>query len=797
MLSGYLEHFHLEAEQARPAHRARRQEIMKHLSLASRYRPQTFAQVAGQDMVKAVLSRAAAEDRPAAAYLLSGTRGVGKTTIARIFAKALNCEHSPGPEPCNECAQCRKITQGVHVDVTEIDGASNNSVEDARSLRETIGYAAMEGRYKVFIIDEAHMLTRNAFNALLKTLEEPPERVVFIFATTEAHKFPVTIVSRCQHFVFRHLSEDALVEHLSGVLHKENVTFEDSAVRLLARRAAGSVRDSMSLLDQTLALGGEQLTAAATRQVLGLAGQDMFAGLFEALHAQDCPAVAELCRQILQQGVDIGFFVRELAGNLRNLFLLRQGGAAVAPSLQLPADEAALWQSLAPRFSTAHLHAAWQMTLDAQRGIVQSPEPAAALELLLLNLALLPQLLPVGQVTPGQMPAGSAGAAGTGQPSSTATPASASGHASGAQHSGPRAGQPPHAGAETPRNSGGTQDDLPSTSGMSKSAARSRDASTAARPATDGEEAETSDPAPSYSAHSRNQPGGHDENGVLPRNGGQRNAEGSARDSGHDIDPGHAQHEDAGASSYSARRATAASGFSPSQDAPGNGASASLPHSEAPGPDMDSAPWTGQDEDYAPYEDDALTESPAQRQWAGRSNAARSQDGSGQHAGQNAGPDNGHAGEAESGQQHPQDGQTCQTPRHSARPRQAPEAVRGSAPGRSHNWQDFYDFCVTEQAASRPVPAPYVLRGIGVDWQGSTLRLQPRTQTQLHQLEKQANALYAALAAYGAPETQIEIIAPRPHRPEADLIAEFSRKEELQPCFEVLKASLKGCRPLE
>ena len=346
-------------------------------------------------MVKAVLSRAAAEDRPAAAYLLSGTRGVGKTTIARIFAKALNCQHAPGPEPCNQCEQCRKITQGVHVDVTEIDGASNNSVEDARSLRETIGYAPMEGRYKIFIIDEAHMLTRNAFNALLKTLEEPPERVVFIFATTEAHKFPITIVSRCQHFVFRHLSEDALFAHLSAVLRKENAAFEEGAVRLIARRAAGSVRDSMSLLDQTLALGGAELTVAATRQVLGLAGQELFAELFEALHSQDCAAVATLCGQILQQGVDIGFFMRELAGNLRNLFLLRQSGQAIVPSLRLPADEAAMWQGIAPRFSAAHLHAAWQMALDAQRGIVQSPEPAAALELLLLNLALLPQLLPL------------------------------------------------------------------------------------------------------------------------------------------------------------------------------------------------------------------------------------------------------------------------------------------------------------------------------------------------------------------------------------------------------------------
>ena len=384
---------------------------MKHLSLAARYRPQTFAEVAGQDTVKAVLSRAAAEDKVAAAYLLSGTRGVGKTTIARIFAKALNCEHAPGPEPCNQCPQCRKITQGSHVDVAEIDGASNNSVDDARALRETIGYAPMEGRYKVFIIDEAHMLSRNAFNALLKTLEEPPSRVVFIFATTEVHKFPITIVSRCQHFVFRHLGEDALLAHLCQVLDKEGLSYEEAAVRLIARRAAGSVRDSMSLLDQALALGGDTLTAGVTREVLGLAGQELFSSLFEALAGRDCPTVAELSRRIAAQGVDIGFFVRELAGHLRTLFLLRQAGTAMLPHLGLTRDEAACWQALAPRFSAPHLHAAWQMTLDAQRGIVQNPEPAAALELLLLNLALLPQLLPLDRLpeTPAAPPAPPAG----------------------------------------------------------------------------------------------------------------------------------------------------------------------------------------------------------------------------------------------------------------------------------------------------------------------------------------------------------------------------------------------------
>ena len=275
---------------------------MSHASLAARYRPQTFAEVTGQETVKAILSRAAAEDKVAPAYLLSGTRGVGKTTIARIFAKALNCVHAPTGEPCNQCEQCRRITMGNHVDVVEIDGASNRGIDDARRLREAIAYAPMEGRYKVFIIDEAHMLTRESFNALLKTLEEPPPRATFILATTEAHKFPITIVSRCQHFIFKAIPEAELVAHLTRVLNKEGIPFEENAVRLLARRAAGSVRDSMSLLGQTLALGGDHLTEASTRSVLGLAGQELYERLLSALKAQDCLAVAALTQELLERG---------------------------------------------------------------------------------------------------------------------------------------------------------------------------------------------------------------------------------------------------------------------------------------------------------------------------------------------------------------------------------------------------------------------------------------------------------------------------------------------------------------
>jgi DNA polymerase-3 subunit gamma/tau len=370
---------------------------MNHVPLAARYRPQTFAELVGQETACSALSRAAAEDKAAPAYLFSGTRGVGKTTLARVFAKALNCEKAPTAEPCNVCGQCRKITQGIHVDVLEIDGASNRGIEDARRLREHIGYAPLEARRKVFIIDEAHMLTRESFNALLKTLEEPPPGVTFILATTEAHKFPVTIVSRCQHFIFQRLPEARIEAHLVSILEREQASYEPAAVRLLARRAAGSARDAISLMGQVLALGGATLSEQNTRQVLGLAGQELFGALLDAAVAGDCAAVSALVRVLLDQGVDIGFFLRELGMLWRNLFLLSQAGADVLPALELPAEEGRELLARAKSFSLAHIHAAWQMTLDAQRRVILSLEPASALELLLLNIALLPRLVPVEQ----------------------------------------------------------------------------------------------------------------------------------------------------------------------------------------------------------------------------------------------------------------------------------------------------------------------------------------------------------------------------------------------------------------
>ena len=372
---------------------------MSQESLTAKYRPQTFKQVAGQEAIKAILSRAAATDQIAPAYLFSGTRGVGKTTIARIFAKAINCETAPTAEPCNECRFCDQITKGSAVDVMEIDGASNTGVDNVRKLQENVAYAPLDCRYKVIIIDEAHMLSKQAFNALLKTLEEPPGHVVFIMATTEPEKFPQTIISRCQHYVFKRLTQRGLVAHLTWLLEQESITFEPAAVNLVARRGAGSVRDAMSLLSQVLALGNEGLALKDVRDILGLADQELFLDLVRALAAQDLMGINQVLNAVLDNGLDLIFFLRELVLCWRNLFLLTQLGDQAMELIDLPEEEIAAWQGCVSLFSLPHIHACWQMTLEGQRKVQTSLDPGLDLEMLLLNLAYLPSLLPLGKVT--------------------------------------------------------------------------------------------------------------------------------------------------------------------------------------------------------------------------------------------------------------------------------------------------------------------------------------------------------------------------------------------------------------
>jgi DNA polymerase-3 subunit gamma/tau len=296
-------------------------------------------------------------------------------------------------------------------------------VDNVRRLQENVAYAPLDCRYKVIIIDEAHMLSKAACNALLKTLEEPPGHVVFIMATTEPEKFPQTIISRCQHYVFKRLPQQELVDHLVFILEQEGISFELPAVHLLARRGAGSVRDSMSLLAQVLALGRDGLRVREVREVLGLAHQELYIDLVKAIAAQDLASLGRIQNEVLDKGLDLIFFLRELVLCWRNLFLFMQMGDKARELVDLPQEEVEAWQACVSLFTPAHVHACWQMTLEGQRKVQTSLEPGLDLEMLLVNLSYLPSLLPLGKVTPttAQPAPGSGKTPGGGQDPSSAS----------------------------------------------------------------------------------------------------------------------------------------------------------------------------------------------------------------------------------------------------------------------------------------------------------------------------------------------------------------------------------------
>jgi DNA polymerase-3 subunit gamma/tau len=250
---------------------------MSYLVFARKWRPLTFDDVVGQEHVTGTLKKAIEKNRIAHAYIFSGTRGVGKTTTARILARALNCDKGPTPDPCGTCDSCKGVVSGSSFDVLEIDGASNNSVDDIRQLRENVGYSAMGGKYRIFVIDEVHMLSKAAFNALLKTLEEPPPGVIFIFATTEPQKIPATIHSRCQRYDFRRIVPEQILERLEKICTTETISYEKAALMLIARKADGSMRDALSLLDQVCSYCPERLAEQEVRLVLGLVGMEVYA----------------------------------------------------------------------------------------------------------------------------------------------------------------------------------------------------------------------------------------------------------------------------------------------------------------------------------------------------------------------------------------------------------------------------------------------------------------------------------------------------------------------------------------
>jgi len=290
---------------------------------ARKWRPQKFSELIGQEHIVRTLRNAIELGKISHAYLFSGTRGVGKTTTARILAKAINCAKGPIPEPCDECDFCQEIKLGNSIDVREIDGASNNSVAEARELIETIQYAASASRYKVYIIDEVHMLSKSAFNALLKTLEEPPPKVVFLFATTEVSKIPETILSRCQCFEFKPLSQRQIIEQLEIICGQEGIEANGLSLEKIAKSGAGSMRDAQSLLDQVIAYCGNKIENDSVEEVLGVVGRTTLEKLVEHLIKKDSVKLIESVQSIITDGKDLSFLCRDLAEYLRNLMMVK------------------------------------------------------------------------------------------------------------------------------------------------------------------------------------------------------------------------------------------------------------------------------------------------------------------------------------------------------------------------------------------------------------------------------------------------------------------------------------------
>ncbi len=364
---------------------------MSYLVIARKWRPQTFEEVVGQPHVTRTLQNAIRLDRIAHAYLFTGARGVGKTSIARILAKALNCEKGPAPSPCGQCSNCREIAQGNSVDVLEIDGASNRGIDNIRELRETVRYRPAKGRYKVYIIDEVHMLTTEAFNALLKTLEEPPSHVVFIFATTEPHKIPATILSRCQRFDFRRISLAGLVEHLKRITEGEGAHFSDTVLFSIAGEADGSMRDAQSLLEQLLAFSGDGLPDEEILDILGVIDRRSVLRAGEAVVSGDVQGCLDLVEDIYRRGVDNRRFCQHLCDHFRNLLVLSMSDERRS-RLNLPDEEKTLLREQASKTSPQSLHLYFQMLLRGEEEIRRSSMPKIALEMLLLRMAQLPKL---------------------------------------------------------------------------------------------------------------------------------------------------------------------------------------------------------------------------------------------------------------------------------------------------------------------------------------------------------------------------------------------------------------------
>ncbi len=356
--------------------------------LARKYRPQTFAELIGQDAMVQTLANAIARGRIAHAFLLTGVRGVGKTSTARLIAKSLNCvgpdgQGGPTITPCNACEPCRAISEGRHIDVIEMDAASHTGIDDIREIIDAVRYASVSARYKIYIIDEVHMLSKSAFNALLKTLEEPPEHVKFLFATTEVGKVPVTVLSRCQRFDLRRIPAEKLAAHFTAVSEAEGVEVEPEAIGMIARAAEGSARDGLSILDQAIAYGAGTVTAAQVRDMLGLADRGRIRRLLQLVLAGDATAALAELDEAHELGIDPTQLLRGLMETLHGVTRAKAGASADA--LQ-SAEERNTASETAGKLGWSTIHRLWQMLLKGLQDVEIAPDPREAAEMALLRL---------------------------------------------------------------------------------------------------------------------------------------------------------------------------------------------------------------------------------------------------------------------------------------------------------------------------------------------------------------------------------------------------------------------------
>jgi DNA polymerase-3 subunit gamma/tau len=396
-----------------------------YLVLARKYRPQTFDDLVGQEHVAKTLANAIDSGRVAHAFLFTGVRGVGKTTSARLLAKCLNClgadgkATKPTAKPCNECSACKEITAGMDVDVQEIDGASYNGVDEVRRLQEGLVFRPARDRSKIFIVDEVHMLSNAAWNAFLKTLEEPPPHVKFIFATTEVHKVPVTILSRCQRYDFKLIPTQVIARRLKDVMALEKIEADDTSIAVLAREAAGSMRDAMSLVDQVIAFSGNKLTGADVTRVLGVADRKVLHELCSALVDGQADVALRIVDQVSQQGFDVVHVAKDLLASLRNVVVAKVSGENGRELLDLADEEVKDVMALAQRAEVDDLLRLFNGFSKSFDDIAKSGQARAALEMTLVRLAKRPPLIPLDEllVRLGDLERRLGGAPSTGRPS--------------------------------------------------------------------------------------------------------------------------------------------------------------------------------------------------------------------------------------------------------------------------------------------------------------------------------------------------------------------------------------------